>query len=184
MKAKYTMPNQSHIRESLQGVIDYYNQHPDDTVSQDKEAIAVIEEGLRARASGPDGQTLICDMPKALGGEASAPSPGWMMRAALANCEAVMVALRAAQLGIGLSTLEVRVDSLSDDRGMLGMDDSIPAGPLNMKIGVRIGATGVTAEKLHEIVDWAEKHSPVGEPLTRVMPVDYLVSVVQDPGSK
>ncbi len=100
------------------------------------------------------------------------------MRAALSNCEAVMIALRAAQLDVELTTLEVRVDSLSDDRGMLGMDDSVPAGPLNMKISVRIGAEGASEEKLHEIVDWAEKHSPVGEPLTRVMPAEYATNVL------
>ena len=171
------MSIQSQIRESMQGVIEYYAMNPDKALSHDKEAIAVVEEGLRVRATGPDGQTLICDMPKGLGGGATAPSPGWTMRAALANCEAVMITLRAAQLGIELTTLEVRVDSVSDDRGMLGMDDSKPAGPLNMKVSIRIGAEGVVSEKLHEIVEWAEKHSPVGEPLTRVMPTEYVVEI-------
>jgi len=49
---------------------------------------------------------------------------------------------------------------------------------LNMKVSIRIGAEGVSAEKLHEIVAWAEKHSPVGEPLTRVMPTGYVVEIV------
>lgn len=173
------MSIQSHIRESMQGVIEYYSQNPDQALAQDKEAVAVIEQGLRVSATGPNGQTLLCDMPEALGGGASAPSPGWMMRAALANCEAVMIALRAAQLGIGLKQLEVRVDSLSDDRGMLGLDDTQPAGPLNMKISVRIGAEGISEEKLREIVTWAEKHSPVGESLTRVVPVHYAVEIIK-----
>ena len=89
-----------------------------------------------------------------------------------------MRALRAAQLSVHLDTLEVRVDSLSDDRGMLGIDDSKPAGPLNMKVSIRIGADGVSEEKLHEIIKWAEYHSPVGEPLQRVMPVEYAVEIV------
>lgn len=172
------MSTQSLIRESMNGVIEYYTQNPDKAVGQDAEAVAVVEEGLRVRATGPSGQILLCDMPQALGGESTAPSPGWMMRAALANCEAVMVALRAAQLGVELTTLEVRVDSHSDDRGMLGMDDSKPAGPMNMKISIRIGAAGISPKKIHEIVAWAEKHSPVGEPLTRVMPVEYAVEIV------
>ena len=70
------MSTQDNIRESMQGVIGYYTQNPDKALSQDKEAIAIIEEGLRARATGPDGQTLICDMPKGLDGGATAPSPG------------------------------------------------------------------------------------------------------------
>lgn len=171
------MSIQSHICESVQGVIEYYSQHPNQTFSADMEAVAVIEEGLRARAKGPIVQTLLCDMPEALGGGASAPSPGWMMRAALANCEAVIIALRAAQFGIELSSLKVRVDSISDDRGILGMEESMPAGPLNMKIDVRIGAKGVSKVNLREVVEWAEKHSPVGEPLTRVMPVETVVNI-------
>ena len=172
------MSTQDHIQEKLQGVIEYYTQNPHKALSQDKEAVAVVEEGLRARATGPDGQTLVCDMPRGLGGGATAPSPGWMLRAALANCEAVMIVLRAAQLGVALRELAVRVDSLSDDRGMLGMDDSRPAGPLNMKVSVRIGGEGATAESLLGIVEWAEKHSPVGDPLQRNTPVEYAVEVV------
>jgi len=172
------MSGQDHIRDSMQGVIGYYTQNPDRALSQDKEAVAVIEDGLRVRATGPDGQSLVCDMSKGLGGGGTAPSPGWMMRAALANCEAIMIVLRAAQFGVHLHTLEVRVDSLSDDRGMLGMDDSRPAGPINMKVNIRIGADGVSEEKLHEIIEWAEHHSPVGEPLSRVMPVEYAVKLV------
>ena len=111
------MSTQDNIRESMQGVIEHYTQNPEKALGPDSEAIAVIEEGLRVRASGPNGQSLVCDMPKGLGGGATAPSPGWTMRATLANCEAIMIALRAAQLSIELKTLEVRVDSLSDDRG-------------------------------------------------------------------
>lgn len=172
------MSTQTHIRESVQGVINYYTENPDKTGGSDKEAIAVIEEGLRVRATGPDGQTLLCDMPNALGGGASAPTPGWMMRAALANCETIMISLRTAQLGIELNTLEVRVDSTSDDRGLLGMDDAVPAGPLNMKISIRIGADGASSAQLHEIVEWAEKHSPVGNALARAMPTEYAVEIV------
>lgn len=172
------MTIQDHIRESMLGVIGYYTQNPEKALSQDKEAVAVIEEGLRVRATGPNGQTLICDMPKGLGGGAVAPSPGWAMRAALANCEAIMISLRAAQLGVELKTLEVRVDSVSDDRGMLGMDDSKPAGPMNMKVSIRIGADGVSEEKLHEIIAWAEKHSPVGDALTRAMPMESAIEIV------
>ena len=172
------MSTRDQIRESVRGVIAYYTQNPEKAIGSDKEAIAVIEEGLRVRATGPDGQTLVCDMPKGLGGGATAPSPGWMMRATLANCEAIMIALRAAQLSIELKTLEVRVDSVSDDRGMLGMDDSKPAGPMNMKVSIRISLDGVSEEKSHEIIEWAEKHSPVGEPLNRIMPVEYVVEVL------
>lgn len=169
------MTSQTTKAESLQRVIDHYSKNPEKAEGPDKEAIAVVEEGLRVRASGPNGQTLVCDMPKGFGGGATAPSPGWMLRASLANCEAVMIALRAAQVGVQLNSLEVRVDSVSDDRGILGMDDSKPAGPLNVKVSIKIGADGVQAEQLQEIINWAARHSPVGDAISRNVPIEYVI---------
>jgi hypothetical protein len=48
--------------------------------------------------------------------------------------------MRAAELGIPLQRLEVTVDSESDDRGILGMDEAIPAGPLSRVAGTRVCA--------------------------------------------
>lgn len=100
------------------------------------------------------------------------------MRAALANCDATVITMRAAQLGVTLTTLEVTVDSESDDQGLFGMDDTIPAGPLSVRTRIRIGADGVEAERLREIVQWAEAHSPVGDALNRAVPMKVEVEVV------
>jgi uncharacterized OsmC-like protein len=117
------------------------------------------------------------DMPTAIGGSGAAPSPGWLLRAALANCDATVIAMRAAQEGVTLTTLEVTVDGESDDRGLLGMDDSIPAGPLSARTRVRIGAAGVGQEKLREIVEWAEAHSPVADAMGRAVPKTLEIAV-------
>jgi hypothetical protein len=50
------------------------------------------------------------------------------------------------------------------------MDDTVPAGPLSLRTRVRIGATGVAAERLREIVKWAEAHSPLADLVRRVVP--------------
>jgi uncharacterized OsmC-like protein len=107
-----------HIQKSVKGVIQYYTEKPDKAISEDKPATARVEEGLRCRATGTDGAELVSDMPKGIGGAATAPTPGWLLRAALANCDATMIALRAAELGLTLTTLEVTVSSTSDDRGL------------------------------------------------------------------
>jgi len=159
----------THIRQSIENVIKYLFEHPGECRYTDKAATAVLEEGLRCRADGPSGATLISDMPKAIGGGGLAPSPGWLLRAALANCDTTVIAMRAAQLGVTLSTLEVTVDSESDDRGLLGMDDTISAGPLGVRTRVRIGADGVAPARLREIVEWAEAHSPVGDAIRRAI---------------
>jgi uncharacterized OsmC-like protein len=159
-----------HIRQSLASVAQHFAAHPQDALSRDSTAVAVVEDGLRARAQGPGGFALVSDMPKAVGGGGSAPTPGWLLRAALANCDASVIAMRAAQQGIVLSRLEVTVDSDSDDRGLLGLAEGVPAGPLQMRVLVRIASDSATPEVLQEIVHWAEAHSAVGDALRRAVP--------------
>lgn len=158
-----------HIQQSIEKQITYLSEHPDKSHHSDKAATAVVEEGLRCRAEGPSGATLVTDMPKAVGGEGSAPTPGWYFRAALATCDTTVIAMRAAQLGVTLTTLAVTVESDSDDRGLLGMDDTITAGPFSVRTYIRIGAEGVAPERLQEIVTWAQAHSPVANTIYRAV---------------
>jgi len=171
------MSNQQ-IRESVKGVIQYYIENPEKGLSEDKPATAIIEDGLRCRATGVHGAEIVSDMPKGIGGGATAPTPGWFLRAALATCDATLFALRAAELGITLTTLEVTVGSTSDDRGLIQIDDSIHAGPLNVQITVKLGGKDVTEEQLHELAAWVERHSPVGDAISRAVPLKVNVEVV------
>ncbi|MEX2252061.1 MAG: OsmC family protein [Acidimicrobiia bacterium] len=163
-----------HIRQSIEQAIAYLTEHPEEARFTDSSATATVE-GLKSRVVGPNGETLVSDMPTGVGGSGSAPSPGWLLRAAIASCDATVIAMRTAQEGIELSTLEITVDSQSDDQGLLGMDDSVPAGPLSTHIRVRIAADGVPSEKLREIVEWADHHSPVSDAVKR--PVQTTLDV-------
>lgn len=167
-----------HIQQSVKSVIQYYTENPDQAISEDKVATAVVEEGLRCKATGPNGWELASDMAKGIGGGATAPTAGWLLRAALANCDATMITLRAAELGIKLSTLEVTVGSISDDRGLVQIDDSIHPGPLKVWVKVKIGAENVSEEDLRGIVRWVQNHSPVGDAISRAVPLEVKVEVV------
>lgn len=164
------MSNDS-IRAAIERVAKHFTEDPQSALSRDKPARAVIESGLRCRAEGPHGAVLVTDMPKGIGGGATAPTPGWFLRAALANCDATVIAMRAAQVGIVLRHLEVEVESDSDDRGVVGAGTGIAPGPLAVRVTVRIAADGASPAQLHELVRWAEQHSPVGDALRRAIPV-------------
>jgi uncharacterized OsmC-like protein len=110
---------------------------------------------------GPLEKRSSTDMPPPMGGTGSGPNPGWLLRAALASCNATVIAMRAAHLGLKLNTLEVTVESESDNRGLLGLDESISAGLRDLRTRVKIGAEGATPGQLRDIVAWAEAHSPV-----------------------
>ncbi len=45
--------------------------------SADRAAVAVIESGLRCRVEDPEGAVIFTDMPVAVGGGNTAPTPGW-----------------------------------------------------------------------------------------------------------
>ena len=165
-----------HVREAMDRLASRFAASPQHAVGPDKPAVATLESGLRCRATGPKGETLVTDMPQAIGGGGTAPSPGWYLRAALANCDATVIAMRAAQLGIALTALEVTVGSDSDNRGILGTADA-PAGPLAVQLTIRIAADGVPEQALRDLVEWAERHSPVGDALRRALPVRTQVQV-------
>jgi uncharacterized OsmC-like protein len=124
-------------------------------------ATARLVAGLQCELNGPYDWRLSTDMPPAMGGAASGPNPGWLLRGALASCTATVIAMRAAKLGIALSNLEVSVDTDSDLRGILGMDPKVSARHAAMRMKVKISAPGQSPEALRELVEWAEAHSPV-----------------------
>ena len=124
-------------------------------------ATARLAEGLMCEVTGPRNEHVSTDMPPAIGGKASAPNPGWLLRAALASCTATVIATRAAKLGITLRKLEVTVESEADQRGLLGLDDSISAGLGAWRTKVTINGNA-QPDSLREIVVWADVHSPVG----------------------
>jgi uncharacterized OsmC-like protein len=156
------------IRESISSTRKHLASHPEQAPGPDRPAHAVLESGLRCRVEGPDGTVVTTDMPAAVGGNASAPTPGWVSRAALASCDATVIAMRAAELGIRLDRLEVTVESESDARGMVGLD-GFSAGPLSVRVRIKVAADGAMPEQLRELVDWAEMHSPVGDVYRRVV---------------
>ena len=157
------------IRSAIEGATEYLTEHPGEARYTDSAATATLVDGLRVNVKGPDGEELTTDMPTSVGGGGQTPGPGWLFRAALATCEATLIAMRAAALGVDLSALEVAVDSESDDRGILGIDDAIPAGPLSIRVRVRV--EGSDQGRLHEIVEWALRHCPVDDAARRAVPV-------------
>lgn len=149
------------IREAIERVGAAISARPESARAKNSLATARVTERLQCEVSGPNGERITTDMPPAMGGSASGPNPGWFLRGALASCTATVIAMRAAKLGVDLSMVEVTVESESDNRGMLGLDEDVTAGLAAVRTRVRIGAPGASADVLRDIVKWADAHSPV-----------------------
>jgi len=165
------------IRGSIEGVVAYLVANPDAGLTTDPPAIAVRDGALRFRATGPSGQEVVTDMARAAGGDGSGPSPGWLLRAALATCDATVIAIEAARRGVELSDLEVSVESDSDDRGLFGLDGVAP-GPIVVRSRIRLGADDADPEVLQAILAATEANSPVADAIRRAIEIRTEVEIV------
>ncbi|CAN5711093.1 hypothetical protein BH23CHL7_BH23CHL7_21650 [soil metagenome] len=159
------------IRDAINGAVEYLTANPAEARYTDSPATARLEQGLRVTVEGPDGASLTSDMPTSVGGGNSAPSAGWFLRAAEASCAATLIAMRAAQLGIALDSVEVTVDSESDDRGILGIDEGVVAGPLSTRVVANVSSATASREQIEQIVQWAVSHCPVTDAVRRAVPM-------------
>ena len=168
----------SQIGDAVARASAYLAEHPDEARYRDSVATATLGRNLRVDVTGPGGEKVSTDMPRGIGGEATVPSPGWLFRAATASCVASLIGIRAATLGLDLDPgeVEVTVDSESDDRGILGLDDDIAAGALSMKVVVRISDGSVGHEAREAIARWALDHCPVADSAARPVPIELEVA--------
>jgi hypothetical protein len=76
-------------------------------------------------------------------------------------------AAEAARAGIELTSLVVTVVRESDNRGLLGVGDSVPPRPLSVRVRVELAAANATDEELRVLVHRAESRSPVADAIAR-----------------
>jgi len=164
----------SSLRDAINRVVRHYEKDPDGGAAPDAPAVAVREGPLRMRVSGPHGE-VITDGAKSIGGDESGPTPGWMLRAALASCDATVIAIEAARAGIELTRLEVTVSSETDLRGTLGVKD-VHAGPVGMHVKVVVASDNATEDELREVVGYIAR-SPVGDAVSRSVPMTTEIVV-------
>lgn len=168
----------SSIGDAIRNATEYLTSNPGEARYTDSAAVATLEDGLKVTVTAPDGREVTTDMPKGVGGMDTAPSPGWLFRAALAACDATLIAMRAAMLGVELDEVDVTIDSESDDFGILGIDESVPAGPLAIRASVRVRAKDANSSAVRELVDWAVAHCPVCDATKRAIPTSLEIDVV------
>lgn|SRR5512146_1222978 len=166
------------IRESIERTSAALARDPGKARGTSAPLTARLVDGLRFEVKGAGGELVYTDMPGPMGGEGSAPNPGWLMRAALAACTATVIAMRAARRGIALTTLEVSAESETDQRRLLGLDDSA-ASMTALRLKVRLGAEGAGEQELRELVAWGDAHSPVACALRMPPPISTEVEIVR-----
>jgi uncharacterized OsmC-like protein len=168
----------SPIATALETVTATITANPEKARAKYAPATATLADGLKCKVTGPSGETIVTDMGKAMGGEASAPNPGWYFRASIAACLSTAIAMNAARRGINLTALEVTVEADGDNRGILGMDETVSAGHAALRTSVKIAAGNATPEQLADVVRFSEAHAPVGCTVRDAPPNALCIDVV------
>jgi uncharacterized OsmC-like protein len=170
-----------HLAESMERVEAVLRRRPAVGLHDDAPAVARWEAGTRIVSDHRNGARIPTDMPVELGGTGDQVSPGWLFRAGIASCAATVIAMGAAAAGIELAVLEVSVSSRSDTRGLLGMRENdgspVPAGTRDLKLHVRIAASGVAADRLRALVEEGLRRSPIYAALLGSVPMTVDMEV-------
>lgn len=174
----------SSIASAMARVKAVLRKHPQAGIVGDAAALSNWRGGLRVVTQYAGGAEAITDMPVELGGSGDQPSPGWLLRAALASCAVTRIAMSAAEAGIDLQRLEASAHSRSDARGLLDLPDSdgraLFAGPGELSLRVRIAASGVAPERLRMLVEQSIALAPVSQALAQALGVALRVDVDVD----
>jgi uncharacterized OsmC-like protein len=141
-------------------------------------SVTTSTDGLRCCTEEGDWRT-VTDLPAGLGGDASAPSPGVLLRAALGSCMAMSYRLRAARHGVELTAVRVTVDADSDTAGMLSCDASAPPGYTEIRYHVEVDSPA-PADDVMQILDEGDRLSPLLDVVARTNSVRRTTSIRTD----
>lgn len=110
------------------------------------------------------------DEPEVLLGNDAGANPVEYVLVALSGCLTTSLVAHAAARGIKLDAVESRLEGDLDVRGFLGMTEDVRRGYENIRVTFRI-KSDAPREKLQELVELAQKRSPVFDIVTNPTPV-------------
>jgi uncharacterized OsmC-like protein len=114
--------------------------------------------------------TFKVDEPPVLGGADAAANPVQYALASLGSCQAITYRIWAAQLGIELESVSVRVEGDLDLRGFFGLDDTVRPGFTAVRVEVTV--TGPESnERYAELAAAVDEHCPVLDLFKNPVPV-------------
>jgi uncharacterized OsmC-like protein len=135
-----------------------------------------VTNGLTCQVQEGDWK-FILDMPEQVGGNASGPTPGVFGRAALGSCLAIGYKMKACQMGLRITSLEVEVQADYDDGALFGTREDIPPGYLEVRYTVTVECDA-SEEVIMKMLDEADQHSPYLDVFSRAQTCKRTVQIV------
>jgi uncharacterized OsmC-like protein len=108
--------------------------------------------------------------PPVLLGNNEGANPVEFLLHALAGCVTTTFVLHAMARGIAIRELSTELEGDIDLQGLLGLDESVPAGYERIGIKMRVKAD-CSEKELDDLLAYAQQHSPVCNTVCRPVPV-------------
>ena len=108
--------------------------------------------------------------PPVLLGNNEGANPVEFLLHALAGCVTTTIVLHAMARGISVLELSTELEGDLDLQGLLGLDESVPAGYQEIRIRMHVEAD-CSDEELEDLLAFTQQHSPVCNTVCRPVPV-------------
>lgn len=129
-----------------------------------------LEQGVQCSAVVRKFAPMQIDEPPDLGGADTAMGPVELLLVALGTCQEIVYALYAAVMDIPLHCVSVNVKGYLDVRGLLALDDAVPAGCQKITFETRIESPA-DPKAVQQLVQMTEACCPVLDTLKRPIEV-------------
>ncbi len=150
------MDRNAQIRAAQERIIAIFQKKPSAAFSSIR-ASGHVGDGLTCRVRQGDHEAVM-DMSKPIGGDGTAPTPGFFFRASLVGCIAIGIKLAATREGIAIDAIDVDVEMDFDDGAMLGVGGN-SAAPLETRFTIAL-RSAAPWEQVTAMVDRALAADP------------------------
>ena len=110
------------------------------------------------------------DEPPILLGENKGANPVEYLLVGLSGCLTTSMVAHAAARGIEIKSVQSRLEGDLDVQGFLGLSETVPVAYQEIRVSFKIEAD-ITDEQKKELVEMAQKYSPVFNTITRPVTV-------------
>lgn len=106
-----------------------------------------------------------------IGGE-GIPNPMQYLLASFIACDIDVISMHASLIGLKLEELSIEASAHFNVQSYIGAAEKPGSGYDHIDYVVRIKAAGITKEQIDYLIERCEKSSPVGESLSRAIPLN------------
>jgi len=105
-------------------------------------------------------------------------NPMQMFLACLAACDVDLIAMHASFIGLKIESLSIEASGHFNVQSYLGIEGTPGSGYDHIAYTVRLNALGITEEQKAYLIERCEKSSPVGDSMSRTIPMklDFVAS--------